>query len=78
MAQPARRPDGAPEAPPVDPYAIPRAYRRERMRRRARVAHRREQRMASMRFLVVIAALFALSIFLTLTIWQEVQRLFGL
>lgn len=78
MAQPARRREHAPEAPPVDPFAIQRAYRRERARRRARVEHRREQKLAGLRFVVVLAALFALSIFLTLTIWEEVQRLFGL
>jgi hypothetical protein len=77
MAQPARRQEH-PEAPPVDPYAIQRAYRRERARRRARIDRRREQRLAGLRFVAVLAALFALSVFLTLTVWQEIQRLFGL
>jgi hypothetical protein len=78
MAQPARYDEDASESPPVDPLAIQRAYRRERARRRARKERMRERRLAGVRFLVVIAALLTLSSFLTLTIWQEIQRLFGL
>ncbi len=78
MAQPAGSREREPETPPIDPYAIRRAYRKERARRRARVERQREQRLADLRFVAMLAALFALSVFLTLTIWQEVQRLFGL
>jgi hypothetical protein len=74
MAEPAR----APESPPLDPTAVRRAYRRERAKRRARREHIRERRLAGVRFVVALFALLALSVFLTLTAWHEVQRLFGL
>jgi hypothetical protein len=38
----------------------------------------REQRLAGVRFAVVLFALLALSLFITLTAWHEVQRLFGI
>lgn len=78
MAHPAPGSDEAPETPPVDPFAVQRAYRRERLRRRARDERLRERRLANLRFFLVLGLLFALSVFLTLTIWEEVQRLFGL
>lgn len=78
MAQPARRPEPARDDPPLDPFAIQRAYRRERARRRARLVRNRERRHADVRFLVVLVALFAASVFLLLTVWTQVQRLFGL
>lgn len=77
MAEPARRPP-EPEAPSFDRGAVERAYRLQRARRRARVARTREKRRAGLRFLVVLAALVALSVYLSLTVWGEVQRLFGL
>ena len=82
MARPApslrQPPEQAADAPPVDPLAVARAYRRERLRRRARQDRVRERRLAGLRFAFVLAALLALSVFLTLTAWHEVQRLFGL
>jgi hypothetical protein len=38
----------------------------------------RASRRAGVRFLVALTLLLGLSIFLSLTIWQEIQRLFGL
>jgi hypothetical protein len=78
MSQVAQTPEPPPESPPLDPYAIRRAYRRERLRRRAKRDHRREQKLAGMRFVVFIFVLLALSVFITLTAWHEVQRLFGI
>jgi hypothetical protein len=66
------------EAPPVDSEAVGRAYRIERARRRARVERARARRLAGIRFLGFVAALLALTVFLSLTIWQEIERLFGL
>ena len=77
MAEPARRLSQA-ENPPIDPDAVGRAYRLERAKRRARVARTRRQRLASVRFAAVLIALLALTVFLTLTIWQQIERLFGL
>jgi hypothetical protein len=78
IAQPAPSSEHAPEDPPIDPFAIRRAYRRERARRRARDDRRRERRLAGLRFLFFVSVLLTLSVFMTLTVWQEIQRLFGL
>lgn len=77
MAEPARRPP-EPDAPSFDRVAVERAYRLQRARRRARVARTREKKRAGLRFLLVLVALLALSIYLSLTVWHEVERLFGL
>lgn len=77
MAQAARR-QPAHEAPPVDPYAVDRAYRLERAKRRARMARQRASRRAGIRFAVTLLLLLALSVTLVVLIWQQVQRLFGL
>jgi hypothetical protein len=58
--------------------AVERAYRLQRARRRARIAHSRAQRRAGLRFLLVVAALVALAAYLSLTVWQEIEQLFGL
>ena len=66
------------DAPPVYPYAGQRRLRRERAKRRARVEHRREQRIAGLRFLVLIGVLVFLTLFLSLSIWEKIRALFGL
>lgn len=66
------------ESLPLDPQAVRQNYRRARQKRRAREDRQREQKLAGVRFLFVLATLLALSVFLTLTAWNEVQRLFGL
>lgn len=66
------------DAPPFDPVAVDRAYLQERARRRARVEHSRARRRAGLRFWLVLAGLIAVSVLLTLSIWREVERLFGL
>lgn len=76
MAQPARQRSTAP--PPLDPNAIRRAYRLERAKRRHRDEQARARRMAGLRFATVLLLLLALSVLLSLTIWEEVERLFGL
>lgn len=83
MAEPARRPrarDDVPvlDAPPLDLGAVDRAYLQEKARRRARIERSREQRRAAIRFWVVVLALLALTVLLTLTTWREIERLFGL
>jgi hypothetical protein len=78
MAQPARRVAAPPEEPPVDPEAIDRAYRYHRARRNARLRRKREKANARLRFLVTFLVLVGLAIFLMLTSWHEVQRVFGL
>jgi hypothetical protein len=78
MAEPATRSPAGDEAPPFDPVAIDRAYLQERARRRARIERSRARRRAALRFWLVLLALIAVSVLLTLTIWREVERLFGL
>jgi hypothetical protein len=58
--------------------AIEREYRRQRARRHARIEHRRATRLARLRFWGVIGALLLACLVLAVTIWIEIQRLFGL
>ena len=78
MAEPATRPSAGEDAPPFDPIAVDRAYLQERARRRARLERSRARRRASLRFWLVLLALLAVSVLLSLTIWREIERLFGL
>jgi hypothetical protein len=66
------------DAPPIDPGAIEDAYLHHRARRRARAQHRRRLRLAGVRFWVVLLLLVAASIVLAVTLWHEVEQLFGL
>jgi hypothetical protein len=77
MAQPARR-IAVPEDPPVDPEAIDRAYHYHRARRNAKLRRKRESARARLRFGIALVVLGGLAIFLMLTIWHEVQSVFGL
>ena len=63
---------------PLDPHAVDRAYRLERAKRHAREERVRERRMAALRFAAVVVVLLVTCVFLSLTVWQEIQRLFGL
>jgi hypothetical protein len=79
MAEPARRGAVGDDAPPAyDPVALDRAYLQERARWRARRARQRAARRASLRFWFVLLVLLAASVLLSLTIWREIERLFGL
>lgn len=79
MAEPATRHPAGDDAPPdFDPVAVDRAYLHERARRRARVERSRERKRAGLRFWLVLVILVTASIVLTVTIWHEIERLFGL
>ena len=79
MAEPAERRVEQRDDPPVsDPRAIEQAYRREKAKRRAKVEHRRRAKHASLRFWVVLWILLFACVILGLTIWSQVQQLFGL
>ena len=78
MAEPARRaPTADEDSPSLDPAAIERAYARERARRRARVERRSAAKRSNMRFWLVLALLAFLTVVLALTVWSEIQRMFG-
>jgi hypothetical protein len=83
VAQPqAERRDDEPSgahAPPVDTSdAIRAAYRFQRAKRRVRDERRRRTQLAGLRFAVTLAALVFVFVVLSLTVWAEVQRAFGL
>ena len=78
MAQPARGVTPVADEPPVDPEAVERAYRLHRARRRMRIERRREQARARLRFVAVVLLLVAIAVVLLVTLWHEVQSLFGL
>jgi hypothetical protein len=78
MAHPARRHATVEEdAPSLDPAAIDRAYRRERARRRARIERKSRARRSNVRFWFVLVLLTLLTVFVALTAWREIQRVFG-
>ena len=62
----------------LDPTAIPRNYRRQRIKRRARQERARERNLARLRFWLALAAVLATSIALAVVIWNQIQQLFGL
>jgi hypothetical protein len=65
--------------PPIeDPVAFHSAFRQHRRKRLARLEHRRELKHASRRFWFLIAALFMLAVFLSVTIWEQIQSMFGI
>ena len=81
MAEPARTSRDLsydPNDVPIDPSAIHREYRRQRARRQARERRTRERRAASIRFWLIVIGLLALSVYLAIAMWHQVQRLFGL
>lgn len=78
MAQPARIPERRRDAPPLDPTAVARAYRLERAKRHARMQRDRERRLARLRFWFVLVLLTSALSVLSLTVWNEFERLFGL
>jgi hypothetical protein len=78
MAEPAHRIAPVPDEPPVDPDAIDRAYRLHRAKRRMRVERSRERARARLRFFVVVFLLVAAAAALLLTLWHEIQSVFGL
>jgi hypothetical protein len=77
MAQPAERRPARAEAPPLDPYAVDRAYRHYRAVRHAKVEHRRAARHAHLRFWVFFGLLFLAILVVAVTVWGEVRQLFG-
>lgn len=76
MAEPARK--SPPDVPVYDPGAVSREYRRQRAKRHARVQRKRERNAANVRFWLIVLGLLALSVYLSIAMWHQVQRLFGL
>ena len=78
MAQPARRAEPVDEALELDPAAVQRAYHLHRARRRAHRNRRRETKRAKLRFWLVLFVLVVASVYLSIVIWHQIQRTFGL
>ena len=62
----------------LDPTAIQRNYRRQRIKRRAREDRARERTLARLRFWLALTALVGFSIGLAIVIWNQIQQQFGL
>jgi hypothetical protein len=62
----------------LDPTAIQRNYRRQRIKRRVREERARERNLARLRFWLALTAVVATSIGLAIVIWNQIQQLFGL
>ena len=60
------------------PSPVERAVVRERAKRRARIEHEREKKRARRRFALLLVVLLFFTVFLGLTIWDQIQTLFGL
>ena len=72
-----------PEREPVedellDPTAISRRYRHQRLRRRALEDRARERQLARLRFWLAVTIVVGTSIGLGIVIWNQIERLFGL
>jgi hypothetical protein len=78
VAQPARRQRRRDTAPPIDPTAVARAYRLERAKRHARARRQRERQNAHLRFWTALVVLTAMLALLSLSVWNEIERLFGI
>jgi hypothetical protein len=66
-------------APPIDdPYVVHREFRRHRRKRIARIEQRLEVKRARRRFWILVGALFMLALFLGVTIWEQIQSVFGI
>ncbi len=77
MAQRVREPESE-DVPVVDHERVQQTVRLHRARRKARTEHRKRTRRAGIRFWVVLIVLLVVSLVLSVTIWHEIQRLFGL
>jgi hypothetical protein len=66
-----------PADPPLNPAAVRDAYRLHRARRKSRIEHRRRTKRAGMRFWLAFVVLLVASLVIAVTIWHEIQQLFG-
>jgi hypothetical protein len=78
MAEPAKTTSELDEPPEFDSAAIDRRIRYHRARRSARLERARAQRFARLRFWFVVCCLLLVCLVIAVTIWDQVQRLFGL
>jgi hypothetical protein len=77
MRAPAPRRDTRPKQVRPTP-AVERNLRVERAKRRARIEHKLERQRARRRFAVLLFLLLLAAALISLTIWDQIQALFGL
>ena len=77
VAQPLRELEPE-DVPVVDHERVRDTVRLHRARRKARIEHRTRTRRAGIRFWLVLLLLLVASVALSVTIWREIQSLFGL
>jgi hypothetical protein len=66
-------------APPQDDHrAVRRRVVQHRRKRIARIEYRREQKWARRRFWILVGTLVLVAVFLSVTIWEQVQSMFGI
>lgn len=75
---PRRRPEEGAHPPIGDPLTVHRAFRAHRHKRLARIEHRRELKHARRRFWILVGTLFVVAVFLSVTIWEQIQSMFGI
>ena len=63
---------------PIDPDAVRSSYRLHKARRKARQEHRRRSRRAGVRFWLTFLFLLVGVLVLVVTLYREIQDLFGI
>jgi len=66
------------DVPVIDPEVVRAGVRLHRARRHARLERRKRTRRAGIRFWFVLVVLLVASVALSVAVWHEIQRLFGL
>jgi len=66
------------DLPMLDPGAVRRNYREARLRRRQRIERTIRSRHASVRFWAVLVILLSFSAYIGVTVWNQIEQLFGL
>ena len=66
------------DLPVLDPSAVRRNYREARLRRRHRIERAMQSRHAGVRFWAVLLILLSFSAYIGVTVWNQIQQLFGL
>lgn len=66
------------DAPPIDPEAVRREYRRQRALRKAKHERARRMRRAGARFWIVLLLLVGGAVLVAVTTWRQIGELFGL
>ncbi len=78
MRQRTRTSDPPDEVPVLDPKVVARNYRMARLKRRHRLERTMRSRHAGVRFWAIIALLLALSVYVGVIVWDQVEHVFGL